>query len=177
MELCVMICGMKKRQAFSAGNLDSLNMVSVPWRFILILSSHLFTGALAISADIFNEGDSPKLLTSMNCLGNESHISQCGKSLFKGISCPTSGVVCQDPATSGDDSCNNTQVRLSQYVDTSSTREGRVELCLNRAWGTVCNTLFDQLDAQVACSQLTGFSGQGKYYPCHSCIRHTVVMM
>ena len=31
---------------------------------------------------------------------------------------------------------------------------GRVELCLNNAWGTVCNYLFDDLDVDVVCSQL-----------------------
>jgi len=52
-------------------------------------------GALAVSADIFNEGDAPRLLTSMNCIGNESNLLGCDKIVFSGINCPTSGVVCQ----------------------------------------------------------------------------------
>ena len=40
-------------------------------------------------------------------------------------------------------------------------RQGRVELCNNEAWGTVCHDNFYVHDATVACVQL-GFSGIGE---------------
>ena len=41
-----------------------------------------------------------------------------------------------------------------RLVDGSNPLEGRVEICLNRAWGTICNNSFSISDAAVVCRQL-----------------------
>ncbi len=47
--------------------------------------------------------------------------------------------------------CTNGDLRL---IGGSSSFEGRVEMCWNNEWGTVCDDLWTAPDALVACRQL-----------------------
>ena len=48
--------------------------------------------------------------------------------------------------------CEDGDVRLSNGTN---ALEGRVEVCFNRAWGTVCSNGFDLDEAEVICNQLS----------------------
>ena len=54
--------------------------------------------------------------------------------------------------------CTDGGIRLAGG---NQPNEGRVEVCLNSRWGTVCDDAWGTVDASVACRQL-GFSGQSK---------------
>ena len=53
--------------------------------------------------------------------------------------------------------CNNGDLRLA---GSSVPAQGRVELCWNETWGTICDELWSTNDANVACRQL-GYAASG----------------
>ena len=53
--------------------------------------------------------------------------------------------------------CTHGDIRLQEG---STPLEGRVEICLNNVWSTVCRNSWDSTDARVVCRQL-GFSTAG----------------
>ena len=41
-----------------------------------------------------------------------------------------------------------------RLVGGSNATEGRVEICLNNEWGTVCDEMWNNTDASIVCRQL-----------------------
>ena len=52
--------------------------------------------------------------------------------------------------------CENGTIRLQGGTQT----QGRLEVCVNGTWGTVCSDFWDNADASVVCTQL-GYSQYG----------------
>ena len=57
--------------------------------------------------------------------------------------------------------CTTAEQGNIRLANGSTPYEGRVELCYNNQWGTVCDDSWGGLDAGMACRQL-GFSPWGK---------------
>ena len=62
--------------------------------------------------------------------------------------------------------CVDEELRL---VGGNVDNEGRVEICLNNKWGTICDDNWDTSDANVACSGL-GFASTGEMLLFHNII-------
>ena len=61
--------------------------------------------------------------------------------------------------------CTDGQLRLA---GSNVGNEGRVEICLNNEWGTICDDGWSTNDANVACGVL-GFANTGEILSEYSC--------
>ncbi|XP_063960668.1 uncharacterized protein LOC129267820 [Lytechinus pictus] len=90
----------------------------------------------------YGSGTGDILLTGVDCNGMESSIFECGHSGLDVPNCDHSedaGVVCSP------------NVRL---INGSTNLEGWLEYYYNGSWGTICNSNWDILDANVVCRML-----------------------
>jgi deleted-in-malignant-brain-tumors protein 1 len=110
-----------------------------------------YSGSIAYANARFGQGTGPVVLNNVACTGTETTVLDCfSDGLFNIGSCShadDAGVQCQRECTDGD-------IRL---VGGTTQYEGRVEICMNRVWGTVCDDFWGTPDASVACKQL-GYS-------------------
>ena len=130
----------------------------------------------------FGAGDGPILYFYLNCIGTESTLADCSSSdpLSYGSVSHSSdaGVGCNPVSTTGKctycllcsyiankfcaivrSDCSNGDVRL---VNGTTLSEGRVEICYDGVWGSVCDSGWGDQDAAIVCLQLN-FQGTSIY--------------
>ena len=86
----------------------------------------------------------------INCVYNENELCHNLFCLFD---------ICTE-YISARENCTDGELRLR---DGTTSREGRVEICYEHQWRTVCDNNWEAEDAQVACRQL-GFSSYGMFH-------------
>jgi deleted-in-malignant-brain-tumors protein 1 len=115
------------------------------------------TNATAFSSAYFGSGTGSILYNYVGCTGHESSLASCSHS--------TSTYYCSHYNDAGvgcyaaTQVCAYGQLRLQ---GSSNPREGRVEICINNNWGTVCDDGFDDRDALTICKQL-GYNAFTRY--------------
>ena len=100
----------------------------------------------------YEKSVSNTFLSDIQCTGVEDNLLQCMSAMSPVCSQhrTDAGVVCQ-ASTTHTSNCLHGDVRL---IDGSNALEGRVEVCINNAWGTVCDKSFSENEAKVICNQL-----------------------
>ncbi len=109
------------------------------------------TGALQVPSSLFtlaNADTSNTFSLNVTCDDNDcsfvpNSLSTCTN--FAGVLCPS---ILDNEA---ERVCRSGEVRLGGTVDGS---QGRVEVCFNNIWGTVCDDSWDDNGAAVVCRQL-----------------------
>ncbi|XP_060086246.1 deleted in malignant brain tumors 1 protein-like [Ylistrum balloti] len=103
----------------------------------------------------FGSGRGPIWYDDVICQGPETTLLACNMTEIGNNDCDHTedvGVVCTDTAPTFN-------VRL---VNGQNAEEGRVEIELNGRWGTVCDDLWDEVDAEVVCNMLGFTNGTAK---------------
>lgn len=100
------------------------------------------------------------VMATVNCSGDESTLDMCAfMSVPPNVSTRNdAGVVCQELGTPASN-CTTGNTRL---VDGANNLEGRVEICINNAWGTICDSTFSEDEAVIICNSL-GLPYNGTY--------------
>ncbi|KAG2448473.1 hypothetical protein HYH02_006365 [Chlamydomonas schloesseri] len=112
-------------------------------------------------------------VTNVTCVGTESTVSDCKQTSWGNLDACSSkdiaGALCVAPTGSGStsasvltkaystDSCADWDTRINGTLFANGTWAGRLDVCMNNVWGTVCRRLWDDSDAVVACRAL-GFT-------------------
>lgn len=113
-------------------------------------------GGAAITGAYFGHSTGLIHMDHVWCSGYESSLLNCQRGANFNYFCShsrTAGVRCSSEIAHN---CGHGDIRL---VDGEVDYKGRVEMCYNNIWGTVCHDNWDYRDAVVVCHQL-GYSGQ-----------------
>ena len=114
------------------------------------------TGVAELNGFAVADGTGPIWLDNVACHGTEARLVDCPANPLGSHDCvhaEDAGVRCLVTASTN---CTQGAIRLQE----GTAMSGRLEICNNNVWGTVCDDLWGSPDAQVACRQL-GFLSVG----------------
>ena len=120
-------------------------------------------GSVALTGSYFGRGNSPILISYIWCDGEESYLEECSynyESVYDDyyFMYAVVGVICQGNTTS-ETECSSGDLH---FVGGESESEGRVEVCVDGFWGTVCDQNWSQREAMTVCRQ-AGLPSSGTY--------------
>ena len=148
-------------------------------------------GAVGSSTVYYSSSTTKHNILDLNCTGNENTILDCPYNGLSNYSCSLSkdaNIFCEcecyfllievilsflalNVATYSN--CTDGDIRLIGGV---SEYQGRVEVCLNRAWGTVCTSSWGSQDALVVCNQIGALTIGIQFCTCITLVITSIVI-
>ena len=121
-------------------------------------------GAIPLTSSFFDRGEAPVLVFDIYCSEDDKTLQECSvyassisvpfyfyySRVFRYYNYAIAGIICQGNTTS-ESECTSGEVKL---VGGQIASEGRLEVCVDGFWGTVCDEGWDEEDALVVCRQL-----------------------
>ena len=122
-----------------------------------------------MSSGVFGDDIDSAVIYGVDCSGNETSILRCSLSTLGLHSEHSASVICQSNALCYKEKFYNMFIHVGIAVEASNcsdgelrlsgaalTNQGRLEVCVNGAWGSVCDSqgVFTTDEAKVACRQL-----------------------
>ena len=126
---------------------------------VTIHDLHTHSAASALTSGFAN-GIGQIWLSNVRCSGTQTRLVDCSHSAFGIHTCShieDAGVRCSGTT------CTEGAIRLQG----GSSIQGRVEICNQNVWGTVCDDFWGRTDARVACTQL-GLPSSSELVSCNT---------
>lgn len=140
------------------------------YKKIIIIVIYCFLGSIPkYSSGGYGLSSLPIILTGLQCTGSEDSLLDCNRNLYELLTCynyELAGVKCEGMyekhlythAVFYTELCTNGDIRI---VGGSSPSFGRIDMCVDQTWGTICDSSWtDEAAASVICRQ-QGFSPYG----------------
>ena len=118
----------------------------------VISTESIVAGSIAVARQAYPDNVLNSGISQVQCDGSEVSLLDCTVSyLSPAISSPRDAAVVCQPQSTQISNCSSGDIRL---VNGTTELEGRLEVCINNVWGTVCSQGFTADDAEVVCNQL-----------------------
>lgn len=162
-EQLLLLHGMLWMQWWFVDSLDILGDVSIEIIYdrcvhisdLLHVTCCYSVGAINVNSDLFGKRTTRNIARDVHCSGTEQRLIDCSQSsipISSGMTYeryPSAGVICQGN-TSVLTECEHGDVRL---VDGQKMSKGRVEICADGHWASICNTNWGLVETEIVCKQ------------------------